>query len=207
MKLYFSPGACSFSPHIALREAGLEFELVRVDLAAHRLADDGSDFFSINPKGYVPALGLDDGNVLTEGPVIVQYIADLKPESGLAPKNGTLARYHLQEWLGFINSEVHKGFGPLFNSATPAEYKAASLERLKQRVAFVAASLAHGPYLLGEQFTVADGYLYTVLNWSKHVGLDLAPWPALTGFMERVGSRPSVQAARAAESAAKRAKS
>lgn len=201
MKLYFSPSACSFSPHIALREAGLEFNLVKVDLKSHTLAD-GSDFMKINPKGYVPVLELDDGTVLTEGPAIVQYIADRKPESGLAPQAGTLERYRLQEWLGFINSEIHKGFSPLFNPKTPDETKATTRENLSKRLAFVAEHLAKNDFLLGKQFSVADGYLYTVLNWGQWTGVDIAVWPSLLAFQERVGSRPSVKAAREAEAAA-----
>lgn len=202
MKLYFSPAACSFSPHIALREAGLDFELVKVDLKTHKLVADGSDFAQINPKGYVPVLQLDDGSVLTEGPAIVQYIADRKPEAGLAPQAGTFERYRLQEWLGYINSEIHKGFGPLFNPKTPDETKATTRENLSRRLAYVADHLAKNDYLLGKQFSVADGYLFTVLNWGQWTGVDIAQWPALAAFQERVGSRPSVQAARAAEAAA-----
>lgn len=203
MKLYFSPVACSFSPHIALREAGLDFELVKVDLKTHTLVADGSDFARINPKGYVPVLELDNGIRLTEGPAIVQYIADLKPESGLAPKAGTIERYQLQEWLGFINSEIHKGFGPLFNPATPEDYKAIARQNLTNRLGYVAEHLARNDFLMGKQFTVADGYLFTVLNWCQWTGVDLAQWPSLIAFQERVSSRPSVRAAQAAEAAAK----
>lgn len=199
MKLYFSPVACSLSPHIALREAGLDFELVRVDLKSHTLVSDGSDFTAINPKGYVPVLELDDGTRLTEGPAIVQYIADLKPDAGLAPKNGTLARYRLQEWLTFINSEIHKGFGPLFRPTTPEEYKSIVRDSLANRLNYVAAHLEKNAYLLGDQFSVADGYLFTVLNWGQWTGIDIARWPALVAFQERVGSRPAVKAAQAAE--------
>ena len=201
MKLYFSPVACSFSPHVALREAGIEFELVKVDLKSHTLVADGSDFTKINPKGYVPVLELDDGTRLTEGPAIVQYIADLKPESGLAPKNGTLGRYKLQEWLGFINSEVHKNFGPLFNPKTPDEQKAAVRQNLSNRLAYVATHLEQNQFLMGKQFTVADGYLFTVLNWGQWTGVDIKQWPSLVAFQDRVGSRPSVRAAQAAEAA------
>lgn len=201
MKLYYSPSACSFSPHIALREAGLDFELVRVDLKSHTLVADGRDFTKINPKGYVPVLELDDGSVLTEGPAIVQYIADRKPEAGLAPQVGTFERYRLQEWLGFINSEIHKGFGPLFNPKTPDETKTSARENLSKRLGFVAEHLAKNDFLLGKQFSVADGYLFTVLSWSKWVGIDLGQWPSLVAFAERVGSRPSVKAALAAEAA------
>ena len=200
MKLYFAPGTCAFSPHIALREAGLDAELVRVDLKRHTLPD-GSDFAAINPKGYVPVLELDDGTRLTEGPAIVQYIADRKPESGIAPPAGTLARYRLQEWLGFINSEVHKGFSPLFNPAMPDAYKTIATQGLGKRFDYLAAHLSAHDFLLGDKFTVADGYLYTVLGWCQWVGIDLKQWPALAAFQERIGSRPSVQAALAAEKA------
>ena len=199
MKLYFSPAACSFSPHVALREAGLDFELVKVDLKTGKIVANGSDFSRVNPKGYVPVLELDDGSVLTEGPAIVQYIADLKPASGLAPQAGTFERYRLQEWLGFINSEIHKGFSPLFNPATPEETKAAARAALANRLTYLAGHLNRNDYLLGKQFTVADGYLYTVLNWGQWVGVDISQWPSLADFVERVASRPSVSAARAAE--------
>lgn len=202
MKLYFSPMACSLSPHIALREAGLDVELVRVDLKSHTLVSDGSDFAGINPKGYVPVLELDDGTRLTEGPAIVQYIADLKPAAGLAPQNGTLPRYRLQEWLTFINSEIHKGFGPLFRPTTPDDVKAAARETLAKRLDYVAAQLKDRDYLLGDRFSVADGYLFTVLNWGQWTGVDIARWPALQAFQQRIGSRPAVQAALAAEAAA-----
>ena len=200
MKLYYSPGACSFSPHLALREAGIDFEPVRVDLNTHKLAD-GSDFSRINPKGYVPVLELDDGTRLTEGPAIVQYIADQKPESGLAPKAGSFARYQLQEWLGFINSELHKGFGSLFNPKTPEEYKTIARQNLANRLGYVADHLAKNDYLLGKRFTVADGYLFTVLNWGQWTGVDIKQWPALVAFQERIAGRPSVRAAQAAEAA------
>jgi glutathione S-transferase len=201
MKLYFSPGVCSFSPHIALREAGLAFELVKVDLKTHKIAADGSDFARINPKGYVPVLELDDGKVLTEGPAIVQYIADLKPESSLAPKAGTFERYRLQEWLGFINSEIHKGFVPLFKPDTTKDDKTAARENLAKRLAFVAGPLEKSDFLLGDRFSVADAYLYTVLQWTQWTGIDLTRWPSLAAFQKRVGDRPSVKAARAAEAA------
>ena len=202
MKLYFSPSACSLSPHIALREAGLDFELVRVDLKSHTVVADGSDFSKINPKGYVPVLELDDGTRLSEGPAIVQYIADLKPDAGLAPKAGTLARYRLQEWLAFINSEVHKGFGPLFRPTTPDAYKTIARENLVSRLGFVAAHLEQNPFLLGDQFSVADGYLFTVLNWGQWTGIDIQQWPSLVAFQARVADRPAVKAALAAEAAA-----
>lgn len=202
MKLYFSSSACSLSPHIALREAELDFQLVKVDLRNRKLSSDGSDFTKINPKGYVPVLELDDGTRLTEGPAIVQYLADQKPESGLAPRPGTMERYRLQEWLTFINSELHKGFSPLFKPNTPDDYKAVTRENLRGRLAFVAEHLAKNDFLLGDGFSVADGYLFTVLNWTQWTGIDLVEWPSLVTFQERVGSRPAVKAALAAEAVA-----
>lgn len=198
MKLYYSPGGCSLSPHIALCEAGLDFEKVRVNLSTHQLPD-GGDFRQINPKGYVPVLELDDGTVLTEGPAIVQYIADRKPETGLAPLAGTIERYHLQEWLGFINSEIHKGFSPLFNPATPEAYKTIARKNLGDRLGHVAAHLATNDYLMGSRFTVADGYLFTVLNWGQWTGVDVSAWPSLVAFQQRIGERPAVKKAQAEE--------
>ena len=198
MKLYFAPGTCSHSPHIALREAGLPFELVRVDLKTKQTAD-GRDYLAINPNGYVPALELDDGTILTEGPAIVQYIADQAPQSGLAPANGTLPRYQLQSLLGFINSEIHKGFSPLFKPDTPEATKVAAKTHLANRIGTIAQRLEGQDYLTGSQFTVADGYLYTVLGWGQFVGGDVSRWPAITAFLERVGARASVKAAREAE--------
>lgn len=202
MKLYFSPGACSFSPHLALREAGIDFELVKVDLKSHTLVSDGSDFRRISPKGYVPVLELDNGKRLSEGPAIVQYIADLKPDAGLAPKAGSFERYQLQEWLGFINSEIHKNFSPLFNPNTSEEAKANTRQNLGNRLTYVSEQLGTNDFLMGSQLTVADGYLFTVLNWSQWTGIDLSQWPTLVAFQERIGKRPSVQEARAAEAAA-----
>ena len=202
MKLYFSPSACSLSPHIALREAGLDFQLVKVDLKNRKLAAGGADFTNINPKGYVPVLELEDGTRLTEGPAIVQFIADQRPESGLAPKSGTLERYRLQEWLTYINSEIHKGFSPLFKPNTPDDYKVIARENLRGRLAFVAEHLAKTDFLLGGRFSVADGYLFTVLNWAQWTGIDIAQWPSLVAFQGRVGSRPAVKAALAAEAVA-----
>ena len=202
MKLYFSPGTCSFSPHIVLREAGLDIELVKVDLKTRKVVSDGSDFSAINPKGYVPVLELDNGERLTEGPAIVQYLADLKPAANLAPPAGSFERVRLQEWLGFINSELHKGFGPLFKPNTPAEYKDIARQNLSTRLGYVADQLAGRDFLTGERFTVADAYLYTVLGWGKWVGIDIAQWPMLLAYQERIAKRPSVAAALAAESAA-----
>ena len=199
MKLYFSPGACSFSPHIALREAGVDFELVKVDLKNRKLAANGGDYLAINPKGYVPVLELDNGERLSEGPAIVQYIADLKPELGLAPATGSFERYRLQEWLAFINSEVHKGFSPLFNPATPAEYKTIATDKLMQRLQWVDSQLADKQYLMGDQFTVADGYLFTVTNWTTPTQIDISGLANLAAYRERVAARPAVQAAMKAE--------
>jgi len=194
MKLYYSPGACSLSPHIALLEAGLPFELVLASTKTHKLKD-GTDYYGINSKGYVPLLELNDGQRLTEGPAIVQYIADQAPASGLAPANGTMERYRLQEWLNFITSEVHKGFTPLFNPAMPEEAKAIYRAKLRERFEWVNGQLAGRNFLMGEHFTVADGYLFTVLNWAPHVGLDLSGFTALDGWRERIRARPAVQAA------------
>ena len=204
MKLYFSPGACSLSPHIVLRELGLPFETVQVDLKTKR-AGDGSDFWKINPKGYVPTLQLDDGSILTEGPAIVQYLADRKPDAGLAPANGSFARYRLQEWLNFISTELHKQFSPLFNPATPEPVKQAQQERLAMRFGEIVAAMGSAPWLMGDAFTVADAYLYTVLTWAAYVGVDLAPFPALQAYMQRVEARPAVRATLAAERDAKKA--
>jgi glutathione S-transferase len=198
MKLYFSPGACSLSPHIALREAGLDFTLEKVDLKA-KTTEAGADYAAVNPKGYVPALQLDSGDVLTEAGTIVQYVADKKPEAKLAPANGTAERYRLQEWLNFLSTEIHKGTSPLFNPATPDAYKQMAKERLAQRYDYLAKHLAQKPYLMGATFTVADGYLFTLLNWTKFVNIDLAKWPALQTYYARVAARPAVQAALRAE--------
>ncbi len=198
MKLYYSPGACSLSPHIALHEAGLAFEAIPAPTKTHKLPD-GTDYYTINPLGYVPLLELDDGTRLREGPAIVQYIADQAPDKHLAPANGTLARYQLQSWLNFISTEVHKGFSPLFNPATPEEYKTMARAKLRERLQWVDGELAGKQYLMGEQFTVADGYLFTVTNWAPHVQVDLAGLSNLAAYRERVAARPAVQAAMKAE--------
>lgn len=194
MKLYFSPGACSLSPHIVLREAGLDFEPVLASTKTHKL-QDGTDFYGINAKGYVPLLELDDGQRLSEGPAIVQYIADQVPEKQLAPPNGTMARYRLQEWLNFLTSELHKGFSPLFNPAMPEEAKALSRDKLHERFRWLDEQLAGKQYLMGDQFTVADAYLFTVSNWGQYVGVDISGYPNLVAYRERVAARPAVQAA------------
>ena len=198
MKLYYSPGACSLSPHIALREAGLAFQPVLANLKKHELSD-GSDYYGINPKGYVPLLELDNGQRLSEGPAIVQYIADQAPDKKLAPPNGTMERYRLMEWLNFITSELHKGFSPLFHPAMPDEAKALARTKLGERLAWVNAQLEGKSYLMGEQFTVADAYLYTVAGWGKHVGVDISGMATLGAYMARVTARPAVQEALKAE--------
>ena len=198
MKLYYSPGACSLSPHIALHEAGLAFTPVLASTKSHKL-QDGTDYYSINPLGYVPMLELDDGTRLREGPAIVQYIADQVPLKQLAPVNGSLQRYRLQEWLTFIGTELHKGFSPLFNPATPEDYKPMVRDKLQQRLQWVDSQLAGKQYLMGDQFTVADGYLFTVTNWAKPTNVDIAGLTNLAAYRERVGARPAVQAAMKAE--------
>ena len=198
MKLYYSPGACSLSPHIALQEAGLAYTPVLASTKSHKL-QDGTDFYTINALGYVPVLELDNGERLREGPAIVQYIADQVPDKQLAPANGTLARYRLQEWLTFIGTELHKGFSPLFNPATPEDYKPMVRERLLQRLQWVDSQLAGKQYLMGDQFTVADGYLFTVTNWTQPTKLDISGLAHLAAYRERVGARPAVQAAMKAE--------
>jgi glutathione S-transferase len=202
MRLYYGPGLCSQAPHIALREAGLAFELVKVDLAAQRTEDD-RDFHAISPAGYVPALEIEPGVVLTEGPAILQYIADHAPASGLAPAHGSFERYRLQSWLNFVTSELHKGYSPLFKPDTPAEYKQQALPLLAQRLAIVERALAATPFLTGKEFTIADAYLFVVSGWSGFVGLDLAPFPNLVAFRARVAARPMVKAALAAEGLAR----
>jgi glutathione S-transferase len=194
MKLFYSSGACSLSPHIVAQEAGIELRLQKVDVKTKTIVSEG-DYFAVNPKGYVPALELDDGQVLTEGPAIVQYLADLKPEKGLAPPAGTLARYRLQEWLGYINSELHKSYSPLFRPDIPAETRAERLAYLAKRYALVEKQLTGRPYLFGDSFTVADAYLFTVTTWARAVKLDLSAFPNLRAFQERVAARPAVKAA------------
>ncbi|ALV04627.1 glutathione transferase GstA [Roseateles depolymerans] len=194
MKLYYSPGACSLSPHIVAREAGLDVEIVLASTKTHQL-QDGTDFYTLNPKGYVPLLELDNGQRLSEGPAIVQYLADLAPGSGLAPANGTMERYRLQEWLNFITSELHKGFSPLFNPAMPEEAKAQFRTKLLDRLKWVDAQLEGRSYLMGETFTVADAYLFTVTGWGRLVGVDVSPFAQLVAFRERVAARPAVQEA------------
>jgi glutathione S-transferase len=194
MKLYYFSGACALSPHIVLLEAGLPYTLEKVDNATKKTAS-GSDYLAINSKGAVPALELDDGRVLTEGPAIVQYLADLKPESGLAPRAGTFERYQLMEILNYITSEVHKGFGPLFNPKISADWKASALAGLDKKFAWLSGFLGNKQFLMGETFTVADAYLFTVLNWTGHWKIDLGKWPVLQAYQARVAQRPKVQQA------------
>ena len=203
MKLYYSPGACSYAPHIALSEAGLPFDAIKVDLRTHKLAD-GTDYHAVNPKGYVPLLELDDGERLTEVAVILQYIADCKPGT-LAPAFGSLERYRLMEWLNFISSEVHKQFNPLWYPDTPEATIKTQRARLAKRFDYLNPILAKQPYLMGETFTVADAYLHTILNWSGMLKVDLTPWPALVEFQQRIAARPAVAKAHHAEHTTKAA--
>jgi glutathione S-transferase len=201
MKLYISPGACSLASHIALREAGLPFELVRVDTGVHKLKD-GTDYYGINPKGYVPAIGLDDGQLLTEGAALLQYIGDQAPAKGLIPKAGTLERFRANEWLTFVSSEIHKGYSPLFNKDLKDDAKAVLRAKLEKRLESLDKHLATHKYLMGDTFTVADAYLYTVVSWSQGVGIDLARTRHLAEYRQRVADRPSVREALQNEKAA-----
>jgi glutathione S-transferase len=194
MKLYFTPGACSMAPHIVLREAGITFDLEKVHLATKQTAH-GEDYAKINPKGYVPAIRLDDGQILTEAAVILQYLADQKPESGLAPKPGTMDRYRLMEWLNFVTSEIHKQFGPLFNPKVTGEWKENQMKMLRRRFDYLTERFTGKQYLMGDKFTVADAYLFTILNWSNFLKFDLGRWPTLKDYMARVGARPAVKEA------------
>ncbi len=199
MKLYYSPGTCSLAPRIVALEAGLPLEAEKVDIASHK-TETGGDYLAVNPKGYVPALALDDGGILTEGVAITQYLADRAPRSRLAPEAGTLQRYRLQEWLTFISSELHKAFSPwLFDPATPEGAKQQAKGMIARRFTALDRNLAGHRHLLGEDFTVADAYCFTVVGWSKHVGIDLAPYPNLGAYMARVSARPKVKEALSAE--------
>ena len=197
MKLYYAPGACSLAAHIALQESGLAFSLERVDLLTHKTAD-GRDYYTVNPKGYVPALELDDGSHLTEAAVILQYIADRKPGS-LAPAFGSLERYRLMEWLNFIATELHKGLGPLWKPTTPDAYRSTVLEATGNRFDYVVKTLVAQPYLTGAHFTIADAYLFTIVNWHHFLKFDIDRWPALVQFQARVAARPNVRKALEAE--------
>jgi len=194
MKLYYSPGACSQSPHIVARELGLPIELKKVN-TKDKTVEGGGDFWKVNPRGYVPALELDNGQILTEGPAIVQYLADQKPDSGLAPKNGSVERYRLQEWLNFLTSEIHKQFSPLFKPNTPEDYKPIVKENLAGRFDWLDQQLAGKDHLMGKQFTVADAYLFTVLNWTIPMKIDLKQWPNVAAYVDRVRKRPKVKEA------------
>ena len=202
LKLYYSPGACSLSPHIALLEAGLPFELEQVDTKAKK-TKSGADYLPINPNGYVPALKIAEGQVLTEGPAIVQWIADQRPETHLAPANGTLERAHLQQWLNFISTEIHKSYSPLFSAETPDAYKTITKDKLFKRYAYVNDQLKGKQFLLGNHFTVADGYLFTVTNWANFLKLDLSEFREVAQFSDRIHSRPKVLQALKAEGLAK----
>ena len=198
MKLYYSPGACSLSPHIVLKESGLAFEAIAAPTKTHKLAD-GTDYYTIHPLGYVPLLVLDDGRQLREGPAIVQYIADLVPDKHLAPANGSWERYKLQEWLNTISTELHKGFSPLFTPNMPELAREMAKTRLISRLTWVDGELAGKNYLMGDTFSVADAYLFVVAGWGKHVGVDIADMANLSAFLVRVGARPAVQEALRAE--------
>jgi glutathione S-transferase len=198
MKLFYTPGACSLSPHIVLLEAGLPFTMEKVDLKTKK-TEKGLDFTTINSKGSVPALQLDDGRVLTEGPAVVQYLADQKPDLGLAPRAGSFERYQLLELLNYITSELHKGYSPLFNPSISADWKTAVLANLDKRFQWLSNYLGNKNYLMGDTFTVADAYLFTILSWSSQLGVDLAKYHVLTAYLARVGHRPKVQAALKAE--------
>lgn len=198
MKLYYSPGACSLAPHIVLREAGIPVTLDKVNIPEKK-TESGGDFFKINDKGYVPALTLDGGETLTEGPAIMQYIADQKPATGLAPAAGSMDRVRLQEWLNFITSELHKGLGALFNPTMPDSYKPIAKENVSKRLDYINKHMTGRNFVMGEKFSVADAYLFTVFNWCNFLGIDQGRWPALQAFAKRVSERPAVQAALKAE--------
>jgi glutathione S-transferase len=194
MKLYYAPGACSLSPHIIVREAGLNVDLEQVN-NQEKKTKSGKDFWTVNPKGQVPVLELDNGEKLTEGPVVVQYLADQKPTSGLLPPVGSMERYRVQEWLNFITSELHKSFGPIFRPTTPEEFKKISKENLAKRFDYLDKQVAGRQYLMGDRFTVADAYLFTVLRWTARIEMDLAKWPNLKAYFDRVAARPKVHEA------------
>ena len=194
MKLYYSPGACSLSPHITACEAELPIELVKVDLQS-KSTEAGEDYRQLNPNGYVPLLILDDGNRLTEGPAIVQYLADQVPDKKLIPPAGTFERYQAQQWLNFISTEIHKNFSPLFNPVAPDAAKQLAIDTLMTRLETVSEKLSSQPFLLGENFSVADAYLFVTLSWGQYVDVDISRWPALVRFTDRISARPAVQQA------------
>jgi glutathione S-transferase len=201
MKLFFSPGACSFAPHIVLHELGLKHDAEKVDLRAKKWS--GGDYTQISPLGYVPALQTDSGDTFTEAAAILQYLVDQKSDAKLAPPQGSMERYHFNQWLTFISSEVHKGFGPLWNPDSPQATKDAALARLKTRFDFLEKTLAKNQFLMGSMFTAADAYLFTVLSWTGYHKIDMKPWPSIQAYMGRVGDRPAVHAARKMESGEK----
>jgi glutathione S-transferase len=198
MKLYYTPGACSMAVNIALHESGQKFDLVKVDLSQHK-TESGEDYYRVNPKGYVPALGLDNGEVLTEDAVLLQYVADQKPETGLAPRAGTMERYRLMEWLNFISSEFHKTLGALFNPKITPEWKEDRIALFGRRCDYLVKTLGSKPYLMGDKFTIADAYLFTILGWANYFKLDMGKWPALKQYADRIAARPAVQQAMKAE--------
>ncbi|MFV9473793.1 glutathione transferase GstA [Advenella sp. RU8] len=198
MKLFYKPGACSLAPHIVLEELGIGYESEKVDLKT-KVTESGSDFLTINPKGYVPALQMDNGEVLTECQVILEYLGDQNPSKGLMPEFGSAARYQTQAWLNFVATEVHKPFSPFFNPAAPQAWKDISLANIEKRLSYVETELSGKDYLMGDTFTVADAYLFTVLGWGKYIQLDLAKWPNLTAYQARVAQRPAIIAALKAE--------
>lgn len=195
MKLYYTPGTCSLCPHIVLKEIGADYELEKVDLQAKKIAKNGDDFYPVNAKGQVPALTLDNGETFTECSTIIQYLADQHPELNLAPANGTMERYRLQEWLSFIGSELHKGIPPLFLPNVPEDYKPIALAKLSTKLKALDAHLADHEYLMGDSYTVADSYCFAIMNWHKKAELDLSPWPNLKAYQARIEQRPAVQAA------------
>jgi glutathione S-transferase len=198
MKLYYTPGACSMAVNIALHEIGRQFDMVKVDLRQHK-TENGEDYYQINPKGYVPALGLDNGEVLTEDAVLLQYVADQKPEAGLAPRAGTMERYRLMEWLNFISSEIHKTLGALFNPKITPEWKDNQIALFGRRCDYLVKALGNKPFLMGDKFTIADAYLFTILGWANYFKLDMGKWPALKEYADRIAARPAVQEAMKAE--------
>jgi glutathione S-transferase len=198
LKLFYKAGACSLASHIALEEAGLQYEIETVDLKT-KLTASGADFTAINAKGYVPALQLDSGELLTEGPAIMQFVADQVPAKHLAPLADAMSRYRMQGWLTFIGTELHKNFSPFFNPAAGSDWKAAAMANLERRLTYTAQQLEGKPFLLGDEFSIADAYLFTVLGWAKHIDLDLGKWPVLVAYQTRIGARPAVQRAMKAE--------
>lgn len=198
MKLYYSPGACSLSPHIVSCELGFDLQMIKVDLATHTI-EDGRDYHSVNPKGYVPALELDNGEILTEGVAIIQYLADQKPEKNLVPKWGTFERYRLQEWLTFISSELHKNFSPLWNKNLAEEVRKSTIEKLNKRFEYLEEKLSGQQFLMGGAFSVADAYCFTILRWSNVLNVDISAYANVMAYVERIAARPAVQEAMRAE--------